>query len=99
MKDTCKRIRQLLDAQSMETALDRMASSVSEMIPAKDNVLVLGMASRGIPLAKKLAKRLSERYKVEIPAAVWTPPFIGMIFIIASRWLLRKCALRRCRHP
>ena len=67
MKDTCKRIRQLLDAQSMETALDRMASSVSEMIPAKDNVLVLGMASRGIPLAKKLAKRLSERYKVEIP--------------------------------
>ena len=67
MKDTCKRIRQLLDAQSMETALDRMASSVSEMIPAKDNVLVLGMASRGIPVAKKLAKRLSERYKVEMP--------------------------------
>ena len=52
VKDNCKRIRQLLDAQSMETALDQMASSVAQLVSSKDNVLVLGMASRGIPLAK-----------------------------------------------
>ena len=67
VKDNCKRIRQLLDAQSMETALDQMASSVAQLVSSKDNVLVLGMASRGIPLAKKLAKRLSERFQLEIP--------------------------------
>ncbi len=67
MKDNCKRIRLLLDARAMETALDRMASTVAEMLPSAENVLVLGMASRGIPLSKKLAHRLSERYSREIP--------------------------------
>lgn len=67
MKDNCKRIRQLLDAKAMETALDNMASAVSELISSPENVLVLGMASRGIPLARKLAERLSNRYHVEIP--------------------------------
>ena len=67
MKDNCKRIRQLLDAKAMETALDNMASAVSELISSPENVLVLGMASRGIPLAHKLAERLSNRYHVEIP--------------------------------
>jgi pyrimidine operon attenuation protein/uracil phosphoribosyltransferase len=67
VKDNCKRIRQLLDAKAMETALDNMASAVSELISSPENVLVLGMASRGIPLAHKLAERLSNRYHVEIP--------------------------------
>lgn len=67
MKDNCRRIRQLLDAKAMDLALDRMASTVSGMIPSAENVLVLGMASRGIPLSKKLGQRLSERYGKEIP--------------------------------
>ena len=49
MNDNCKRIRQLLDAQAMESALDNMAATVAELIPSPQNVLVLGMASRGIP--------------------------------------------------
>lgn len=67
MKDNCKRIRLLLDARAMDAALDRMASTVAEMIPSGENVLVLGMASRGIPLSKKLAARLSERFGRQIP--------------------------------
>ena len=75
MNDNCKRIRQLLDAQAMESALDNMAATVAELIPSPQNVLVLGMASRGIPLAHKLAKRLSNRFKVDIPCGSIDPTF------------------------
>ncbi len=67
MKDNCKRIRQLLDARAMESALDKMAVDVAKLVTSPENVLVLGMASRGIPLSRKMAARLSERYGMEIP--------------------------------
>lgn len=67
LKDNCKRIRQLLDARAMDTAIDKMSGDVAKMISSPENVLVLGMASRGIPLAHKIASRLSSRYGMEIP--------------------------------
>ena len=62
MKDNCKRIRELLSAQAMEFALDEMAAKIAKRHPSADNLIVLGMASRGIPLAQKLSKRLSEKF-------------------------------------
>ena len=62
MKDNCKRIRELLSAQAMEFALDEMAAKIAKKHPSADNLIVLGMASRGIPLAQKLSKRLSEKF-------------------------------------
>lgn len=67
MKDNCKRIRLLLDAKSMEWALDEMAAKLAKMHPSPENLIVLGMATRGIPLAEKLAARLSEKYGQKIP--------------------------------
>jgi len=67
VKDNCKRIRQLLDFQAMEKALDRMAQAVAAMVESPSDILVLGMASRGIPLAQKIASRLSERFSTRIP--------------------------------
>ena len=49
-----KRIRLLLDAKSMEWALDEMAAKLAKMHPSQ-NLIVIGMATRGIPLAEKLA--------------------------------------------
>ena len=46
----------------MEFALDEMAAKIAKMHPSADNMIVLGMASRGIPLAQKLSKRLSEKF-------------------------------------
>ena len=46
----------------MEFALDEMAAKIAKMHPSADNMIVLGMASRGIPLAQKLSKRLSAKF-------------------------------------
>jgi pyrimidine operon attenuation protein/uracil phosphoribosyltransferase len=53
MNDNCKKVSELLTAQTMEFALDEMAAKIAKMHPSADNMIVLGMASRGIPLAKK----------------------------------------------
>ena len=42
--------------------MDEMAAKIAKMHPSADNMIVLGMASRGIPLAQKLSKRLSEKF-------------------------------------
>ena len=62
MKDNCKRIQELLSAQAMEFALDEMAAKIAKMHPSAENLIVLGMASRGIPLAKKLSERLTQKF-------------------------------------
>lgn len=62
MKDNCKIIRELLSAQAMEFALDEMAAKIAKIHPAADNLVILGMASRGIPLAQKLKARLDAKF-------------------------------------
>ena len=62
MNDNCKKVSELLTAQTMEFALDEMAAKIAKMHPSADNMIVLGMASRGIPLAKKLTERLTQKF-------------------------------------
>lgn len=66
MKDDCKIIRQLLDARAMELAIEEMALKLVRQHPESKNLIVLGMATRGIPLAKRLCEHLSKLYGVEI---------------------------------
>lgn len=66
MKDTSKRIRQLLDARGMDTVLDEMAAKIARMHPDPSNMLILGMASRGIPLGKRLSERLMKMYGMKV---------------------------------
>ncbi|MDR1759846.1 MAG: bifunctional pyr operon transcriptional regulator/uracil phosphoribosyltransferase PyrR [Fibrobacter sp.] len=68
MKDNSKRIRTLLDAQALDWALDEMAARIAKLHSNPEKMLILGMASRGIPLSQELAKRLSEKYGVKIPS-------------------------------
>lgn len=65
--DPCKRIRQLMDAKSMEASLDDIASKILQDYPDPSNLLVMGMASRGIPLAERIAQRLSVKSGQKIP--------------------------------
>ncbi|MCF0225355.1 MAG: bifunctional pyr operon transcriptional regulator/uracil phosphoribosyltransferase PyrR [Fibrobacter sp.] len=66
MKDNCKIIRELLSSQAMEFALDEMAAKIAKMHPAAENLVVLGMASRGIPLSQKICNRLSEKFGAKV---------------------------------
>lgn len=67
MKDNCTRIRKLLDAQAMERALDAMASGLDRFNLSPDKLIVVGLASRGIPLSRSLADRLSSKFGVKVP--------------------------------
>ena len=67
MKDTYKPIRLLLDAKAMEWALDEMAAKIAKTHPSPKNLIVLGMATRGIPLGQRLAEKLTQKYDFEIP--------------------------------
>lgn len=62
MKDDCQIIRKLLDEQAMALALDAMALDLVRLHPSAENLIVMGMASRGIPLAHEISKRLEQRY-------------------------------------
>ncbi|MCQ2106220.1 MAG: bifunctional pyr operon transcriptional regulator/uracil phosphoribosyltransferase PyrR [Fibrobacter sp.] len=62
MNDNCKIIRELLSAQAMEFALDEMAAKIAKIHPSANDLVILGMASRGIPLAKKLKERLDAKF-------------------------------------
>ena len=66
MKDNCKIIRELLSAQAMEFALDEMAAKMAKLNPSAHDVVILGMASRGIPLAQKLKERLEAKFNEKI---------------------------------
>lgn len=66
MKDDCKIIRKVLDDRSMELAIEEMALKLVRMHPDHNNLIVLGMATRGIPLANRLCERLKELYKADI---------------------------------
>lgn len=62
MKDDSKVIRKLLDSNAMELALDEMALTIARMHPDPEKLIMLGLASRGIPLAERIGQRLEARY-------------------------------------
>lgn len=62
-----RKLRLLLDADGLEGVLDTMARRLKDLYPDPSGLIVMGMASRGIPLGKRLTKRLSASYGREIP--------------------------------
>ncbi len=55
-----------LDPAQMEGALHRMAGEVADRLGA-ENLVLLGIRSRGLPLAERLGSILSQRLAREIP--------------------------------
>lgn len=66
MKDDCKIIRQLLDERAMELAVEEMAVKLVRLHPESKDIIVLGMATRGIPLAEKLCEHLKKLYGTDV---------------------------------
>ncbi len=87
MKDDCKILRKLMDAQAMELALDEMALKIVRMRPDSKKLVVLGMASRGIPLGERLCERLSKHYGTPIQFGAIDATFYRDDFHYRSRLL------------
>ena len=59
--------KSLLDADGLARTLSRIAHEIIEGNPELDEVALVGIQTRGVPLARRLARLISERAGVEWP--------------------------------
>jgi pyrimidine operon attenuation protein/uracil phosphoribosyltransferase len=67
MKDNSKKIRQLLNESDVQVALASMAEKIASWAKVPDSAILMGMASRGIPIAKEIAQILETKHNLSIP--------------------------------
>ena len=58
---------QLLDSEAMGRTLARLAHELIERSPDLHDLLLVGVHTRGVPLAKRLQKLVADRSGVEVP--------------------------------
>lgn len=59
--------RTVLDAADVNRAITRMAHEVVERNKGASDLVVLGIPSRGVPLAHRLAAKISEVERIDVP--------------------------------
>ena len=57
----------VLDAEEIRRALTRIAHEILERTHGGDQVMLLGIPTRGVPLARRLAARIGEFEGLEVP--------------------------------
>jgi pyrimidine operon attenuation protein / uracil phosphoribosyltransferase len=57
----------VLDAEEIRRALTRIAHEILERTHGGDEVILLGIPTRGVPLARRLAARIGEFEGLEVP--------------------------------
>lgn len=60
-------IREVLDANDVQRALTRIAHEVLERNKGADSLVLLGIPTRGVPLAARLADRIADVEGVQVP--------------------------------
>jgi pyrimidine operon attenuation protein/uracil phosphoribosyltransferase len=60
-------VKPLLDAEAIAKALSRIAHELIERNGALDRVALVGIQTRGVPLASRLRRLVAERSGVELP--------------------------------
>lgn len=58
---------QIMDKSSMERGITRISHEILEKNKGTDDLIIIGIRRRGIPLAKKIAQKILEIEKVEVP--------------------------------
>jgi len=57
----------LLDEAAIRRALTRIAHEILEKNKGTDGITLIGIKTRGVPLAQRLAKKISEIEGVDVP--------------------------------
>jgi pyrimidine operon attenuation protein / uracil phosphoribosyltransferase len=58
---------EVLDAEEIRRALTRIAHEILERTHGGEEIVLLGIPTRGVPLARRLAARITEFENVEVP--------------------------------
>lgn len=61
---------QIMDADGMRRMLTRIAHEIVESNQGTDDLVLIGVRTRGVPLAKRLATKISEIESVTLPVGI-----------------------------
>lgn len=70
MAGKLKQRRRILDAEQMRRVIRRMAGEILELSTEKNQLLLVGIRTRGVPLAKALAAEIEAMEGAEVPIGV-----------------------------
>lgn len=60
---------QIMDKASMERGITRISHEILEKNKGTEDLIIIGIRRRGIPLAKKIAQKILEIERVEVPVS------------------------------
>ena len=60
----------IMDEKSIKRSLRRMALEILESYKDLDNVILLGIKSRGVPMAKRMSKFIKDIENINIPVEI-----------------------------
>ncbi len=60
----------LLDSGAMDRALNRLSHEIVEKNGGVENVVLIGIKTRGLPLANRVAEKIKKAYDITIPVGV-----------------------------
>jgi len=60
----------VMDAAKIDRTLTRIAHEIAEKNPAMKDLVLVGIRTRGVPLAERLARKILEMEKVELPVGI-----------------------------
>ncbi len=62
--------KKLMDAARMKRAIRRMAIEVVERNRGTDDLLIIGIRSRGVPIAERIVQQIEETEGVKVPMGI-----------------------------
>ena len=63
-------MKTILDAKETQMAIEKMAKEIVEEAGGLDSLVLVGVRKRGVPLAQRIADRIRETKKKEIPVGL-----------------------------
>lgn len=76
----------LMDASAMDRAITRIAHEIVENNGGTDNVVLIGIRTRGVPLAYRIRQKIENAYNVQIPVGILdTAPYRDDLLISDTR--------------
>ena len=84
LREKCR----LMSASEIERTLVRLAHEIIEKNNGSENVGLVGIKRRGVPLAQRLAKIIGAIEKHPTDTVLWTSAFIATTFrhTVCGRW-------------
>ncbi len=70
MEEKLRTKKEIIDASGMRRALTRIAHEIIEKNKGTDNLVLVGIRTRGVPLAERLAAKVKEIEGVDLPVGV-----------------------------